>query len=477
MTARFFPKLSQNYIDLLKDDNFYDIIIEVGEELNAKKFHAHKNILCYRSPYLQRILLSHKKNKDNVLTNIKLPRISPEVFHVILEYIYGGVLSLNERDTSDVFKILVAADVLCLQELVDYLQDLLIENGSEWVERNFGHAHQASFQSNNLLKLQRFCTTLMANSPEKAFKSFDFTSLSEGTLIQLIKRDDLQMKEIEVWEYVLKWGLAKNPTLIPDPDTWTDDDFRTMKITLQNCLPLIRFFSLSSKEFSTKVRPYKKLLNHQLSEDLIQSYMDPDSKPKENISPPRNIKLDGIFDSKIINLNIISIISRWIDKVDINDKFTHFRELYFPYEFQLLLRGSRDGFTPKKFHTLCDNKPSTATFIKIKGTDEIIGGYNPTIWLSSGGWGKTKGSFIFSFKNKNNFVEDINICYIENANYALDYSPKCGPKFGSDIFIHASEELKNYDNISCRKCFYEKGVRNTENSFLISDYEVFQIIK
>ena len=42
--------------------------------------------------------------------------------------------------------------------------------------------------------------------------------------------------------------------------------------------------------------------------------MDPDSEPNENISPPRNIKIDGIIDSKIVNLNIVSTISRWIDK-------------------------------------------------------------------------------------------------------------------------------------------------------------------
>jgi hypothetical protein len=41
------------------------------------------------------------------------------------------------------------------------------------------------------------------------------------------------MKEIEIWEHVLKWGLAKNQTLISDPDTWTDDDFEIMKNTLK----------------------------------------------------------------------------------------------------------------------------------------------------------------------------------------------------------------------------------------------------
>ena len=102
------------------------------------------------------------------------------------------------------------------------------------------------------------------------------------------------MKEIEVWEYVIKWGLAQNPTLTRDPNTWSDDDFKTMGNTLQNCLPLIRFFSLSSKEFLQKVRPYKKLLKRQLYEDLLNSHLDPDSEPTENIPLPRIIKIHFI---------------------------------------------------------------------------------------------------------------------------------------------------------------------------------------
>src|SRR6266542_1609946 len=128
------------------------------------------------------------------------------------------------------------------------------------MEQHFELIHRTSYQSNYSLEIQKFCTDLMVKSPEKIFKSFDFTSLPEKSLIQLIKRDDLQMKEIEVWEHVLKWGLAQNPTLLPDPNTWSDDNFKTMENTLQHCLSLVRFFSLSSKEFLQKVHPYKKLL-------------------------------------------------------------------------------------------------------------------------------------------------------------------------------------------------------------------------
>jgi len=132
------------------------------------------------------------------------------------------------------------------------------------MEHHFELINKTSFQSNSLLELQQFCIDFMAKSPEKIFKSFDFTSLSEKSLISLIKRDDLQMKEIEIWEYVLKWGLEQNPTLLPDLMTWSDNDFKMMENTLQHCLPLIRFFSLSSEDFFQKVRPYKKLLKSQL---------------------------------------------------------------------------------------------------------------------------------------------------------------------------------------------------------------------
>ncbi|CAB4418670.1 unnamed protein product [Rhizophagus irregularis] len=483
MSAQFFSKLSQNYIELLKDDEYYDVTIEVGEDPNVKIFRAHMNILCYRSSYLRRSLSSNKKNNDNVLVHIKLPNISPEIFQFILEYIYGGILSLEGQDTLYFLKILAAADKLCLQELVNYLQNYLIENKSEWIEQHFGFTQQISSQSNNLLDLQELCTNLMVQSPGKVFKSFDFTSLSEKSLISLIKRDDLQMKEVEVWENVLKWGLAQNQTLIPDSSTWTDDDFKKMKITLRNCIPLVRFFHLSSKEFTYKVRSYQKLLNNQFYEELLNSYLDPDSVSIYNVLPPRNLATQSslniaqIIDSHIVDSSIVSTISSWIDKI-VENKFAHVSE----YKFELLLRGTRDGFTPKKFHELCDGKHNTVTFIKIEGTEEIIGGYNPLKWESSAGatWGKSKESFIFSFKDSKN-IEDAIISNIENTDHALFYKRTHGPCFGSDIIMYNLNEFKNYNQYLYRKYYYEKKIVKTTHSlttgFSIEDYEVFQIRK
>jgi hypothetical protein len=46
------PKLSQNLLEILDDEEYYDITIEVG---NVKIFRAHMVILNYRSPYLRRV--------------------------------------------------------------------------------------------------------------------------------------------------------------------------------------------------------------------------------------------------------------------------------------------------------------------------------------------------------------------------------------------------------------------------------------
>ncbi|PKY42313.1 hypothetical protein RhiirA4_456080 [Rhizophagus irregularis] len=106
---KLLPKLLQNLTEILNDEEHYDVTIEVGND-----------------PYIK-IFRAHMKN-DGTLAHIKLPNISPEIFQIILRYIYGGNLSLNEYDNSDIIQILIAANELSLQELIPYLQSFLIEN-------------------------------------------------------------------------------------------------------------------------------------------------------------------------------------------------------------------------------------------------------------------------------------------------------------------------------------------------------------
>jgi hypothetical protein len=78
------PKLSQNLLEILNDNEYNDITIEVGNDPYIKIFRAHMIILHYRSTYLRRILSTNKKNNDGTLVHIKLPNILPEIFQIVL---------------------------------------------------------------------------------------------------------------------------------------------------------------------------------------------------------------------------------------------------------------------------------------------------------------------------------------------------------------------------------------------------------
>src|SRR5205823_4769257 len=124
-------------------------------------------------------------------------------------------------------------------------------------------------------------------------------------------------------------------------------------------------------------------------------------------------------------------ISKWVDRLEITDKEKN------SYEFKLLFRGSRDGFTPNKFHEICDNRPHTVSIIKVKNSNEILGGYNLIGWKSGGSNGmcqKTEDSFIFSFKNSDR-IENYILSRVMDKERAIFDWRGYGPSFGDGDLI------------------------------------------
>uniref|UniRef100_U9TTG0 Kelch-like protein 17 n=1 Tax=Rhizophagus irregularis (strain DAOM 181602 / DAOM 197198 / MUCL 43194) TaxID=747089 RepID=U9TTG0_RHIID len=429
-------------------------------------------IISYRSPYLQRILSTNKKTNDGTLVHIKLPNISPEIFQIILRYIYGGKLTLEGHDISDIFKILVTANELSLQELNNYLQSFLIKNNASWIEQNFNLVYQTSFENDSFSELQAYCNNLISKKPVDLFESLNFSLIPEKVLISLVQNDNLQMREIQVWEQVIKWGFAQNPELPSDPTNFSKNDFNLLKNTLQQCIPFVRFYNLTSQEFSDKVLPYKKILPKELYMDLLKTFLSihPYSRPSSKSKPRNNIYIDTkVIDSKIITIQHFELISKWIDKLNITDYLAS------SYEFKLMLRGSRDGFAASKFHEICDNQPRIIIIVKVKDSDKILGGYNPVGWSDViNGYSKTKESFIFSFENCDS-IDNYILSRVANENCAIWNGCYYGPYFGSYDFALYGNDF--YNESYCRKGTYEKKIRKTEDTFSVEEYEIFQIIK
>src|SRR5207248_2743865 len=108
----------------------------------------------------------------------------------------------------------------------------------------------------------------------------------------------------------------------------------------------IRFFQMSPQEYYFKVRPLSKLLPKELEEDLNLYYIVPDCKLATEVLPPRSFK--NRFDSSILTTEHFNLISYWINN---GQELLPNHLKSSQYEFHLLLRGSRDGFECKDFHS------------------------------------------------------------------------------------------------------------------------------
>ncbi|RIB16822.1 hypothetical protein C2G38_2188905 [Gigaspora rosea] len=476
---KFYDKLSQDFSKLLESEYNYDTIIEVGEQPNIKLFKAHSVVLYQRSLYFQLKLTDTKKNN---IINIKLPHISDKIFNIILKYIYGGTISLESIDASGILDLLIAFNEFNISESVEYLQSCLIDDNASWLRLNFSHVYQISFLNENFKTLQQFCNKIVEKHPNLIFDSDDFTTLQENALISLLKNDDLQLEESKIWDKVILWGKAQTPNLPSNYEQWTKENFKSLKTTLQNCLPHIRYFQISNDDVLEKVKPYKKILEKNLWDDIFTKCVSPNKPITSTILPPRkklSIQLPPrkspaiTLSSSIITLDHAAEISSWIDR-----RSTIYDISEIPYEFKLLLRGSRDGFDGKIFHKLCDNIPNTIVVLKVKNSDEILGGYNPLTWtfVNSGyRYIETTDSFFFSLKNGN--LKESILSRVINSSTAIYYDHQDRGPWFYHFGVNDHHSGPNKWQYYCQDNNYQLPIRSTQDNFSVDDYEVFQITR
>ncbi|RHZ48321.1 hypothetical protein Glove_553g17 [Diversispora epigaea] len=463
MTLNFYEDLSSDYVKLLENGDEHNIIVEVGEPPAMQTFKVHSTVLRYRCPYLYDEFKKSTTNNNDNIRIIQKPQISAKVFNIIIKYVYGAAVNLENVETSIIFDLLMAANQFLLEKLVARLQTFLIENYSSWLKLNFSKIYCLGFQI-KFTALQNFCNDIIVKHPDLIFESNDFDTLPEAALVSIIQRDDLQLEEPKVWDYVIQWGTAQNKDLPSNLNDWTEKDFQILKNTLQQCLPHIRYFQFSNEHIVEKIYPYQQILEKNLMSDILKYYISPNEPISSTILPPRNIF--QITSSIISNAHATEIAS-WIDKKEVTYEINKN-----PYDFNLILRGSRDGFEKDVFWNLCNQKTNIVVVAKVKYTDEIVGGYNPIDWNFNLGkiYSKTSNSFIFSLKN--GFIKNSIISRVKVSCKAIYNNPEFVSNFGLDFFMSKNRFFR-IDLVDG----YEKPIRKETGGFLIDDYEVFQISK
>ena len=174
----------------------------------------------------------------------------------------------------------------------------------------------------------------------------------------------------------------------------------------------------------------------------------------------KNIKIQN-FESKIITLDDFTTVSIGV-KEKLNKRIK---------EIKLLYRATRDGDS-SQFHSKCDGKENTVTFVKAK-TGRKFGGFANQPFHSKNAWIQDPNCFVFSLFHKE--------CYYHYQNNYIYGSSSFGPLWGggNDLYI-ASGCLNNTTSTTVQSNSFDyRGRSNAlsgETKFQAEDVETYELI-
>ncbi|GBC17644.2 hypothetical protein GLOIN_2v1769286 [Rhizophagus irregularis DAOM 181602=DAOM 197198] len=99
MTFECSQEVADDYEKLLETDEDYNVIIYVGENENLKEIHAHSSILRIRSQYFRAAFSKEWHEKKDGKFIFRKPNVSPQLFDMILRFIYYPTQWNNEEIT------------------------------------------------------------------------------------------------------------------------------------------------------------------------------------------------------------------------------------------------------------------------------------------------------------------------------------------------------------------------------------------
>jgi hypothetical protein len=372
---------------------------------------------------------------------------------------------LTKLQASELLRLLIVVDELNIQSLISCIQEYLIKHQDEFFQQDPIEILETVYQYESFANLWNYFFEKICEEPEIIFNSDKFMNLKTSLLKLLLECDDLCLDEIVIWDNLLKWGLAQNPSISKDIKKWNKEDIIVMERTLYEFIPLIRFYHISSKDFLDKVYPLKKVLPANLVYDLMSFHISSNRKPY--IQLPRKSKF--INESILIGRQHFAIFSSWIDK---KENLSYNRKI--PYNFNLLYRASRDGDKPEVFHAKCNKKGATIVIAKISDSEKIVGGYNPFQWESFVSNRSTKDSFIYLFDDWND-IETAKVGYSDGNQWSIQNNPPSGPIFGGGWDLYRDSNGSWYSN-NTGTSSYPK-INGIPEIFMADDYEVFQVVK
>jgi BTB/POZ domain-containing protein 1/2 len=202
---------------------------------------AHKFVLSVGSCVFEAMFQRNPDSSSSSLSIIHVPDMETQAFRTLLRFLYGDYNNPSLSITHDtVMSILYGAKKYCVLGLERLCVDFLKKNIS--IENALILLSQARLFDEAQLAAQ--CLEVIDKNAMYALQTPELLDIDLDTLMAILKRDTLGVREIKLWQTCIAWAKNQcknlNQTMTPE----------LIRQTLGGALKLIRFPLMSQEEFA-----------------------------------------------------------------------------------------------------------------------------------------------------------------------------------------------------------------------------------
>ncbi|XP_068672353.1 BTB/POZ domain-containing protein 6-like [Montipora foliosa] len=242
--------------ELLSDVKFIVPVSNDGSEIESKVIPAHKFVLAISSPVFYAMFYGQMADARS---SVELPDCEYESVLEFFRFLYSDEVQLTG---SNVMRVLYLAKKYLVPSLADECGEFLRGNlGPSNVFSILPHAEK--FEDKDL---ENRCWEVIEVKAAEAVTSDDFVTVERSLLESVVKRDRLNIKEVELFKAVDRWAKHKC-----EEQGLAADGQAKRRIIGEEILKEIRFPLMPEKEFASFVID-SNILNVQEVGDMMKHY-------------------------------------------------------------------------------------------------------------------------------------------------------------------------------------------------------------
>ena len=256
--------------ELLSDVKFV-VPVSIWESESKKVIPAHKFVLAISSPVFFAMFYGQMAETTD---SVELPDCDYESLLELFRFMYSDEVNLSG---SNVMQVLYLAN--------KYMVPSLAEKCTEYLRDNLKASnvfcilsHARKFEDKDL---EDRCWEVIEKQTEEAVTSDEFVTLERSLVESVVKREVLNIKEVELFKAVDRWAIKESERqgITPDGDA-------KRRIVGEEIMKAIRFPLMTQKEFASIIID-SHIITFQEAGDMMKYYSDVSTSSLPFIQVPR----------------------------------------------------------------------------------------------------------------------------------------------------------------------------------------------